>query len=196
MLVEIGNKIISADIFKKKFVCDLIRCKGACCVEGDTGAPLTKEEVEILSANYLKIKPFLTPEGIQVIEQNGVSCLDKEGEHLTQLVSNGACAFVYYNENQHALCAIEKAYLDGKIDQIKPISCSLYPIRVKKFHEFTALQYDEWSICQSACSQGALLGIPVYKFLRTSLVRAFGQDFYNELELIEKELENIPEELS
>jgi hypothetical protein len=194
MLVEIGDKIISADIFKKKFVCDLVRCKGACCIEGDAGAPLSKEEVEDIEANYLKIKPYLSIEGINAIERDGVSSLDKEGEHVTQLVNNGACAFVIYNEQHHALCAIEKAHLEGKIDNIKPISCSLYPIRVKKFNEFTALQYDQWSICQSACSQGELLGVPVYKFLKKPLVRAFGQEFYDELEVIEKEIENIPEE--
>jgi len=194
MLVEIGDKIISADIFKKKFVCDLVRCKGACCIEGDAGAPLSKEEVEVIESNYLKIKPYLTEEGNEAIEQGGVSSLDKEGEHVTQLVNNGACAFVIYNEQHHALCAIEKAHLEGKIDNIKPISCSLYPIRVKKFNEFTALQYDLWSICQPACSQGELLGVPVYKFLKKPLVRAFGQEFYDELEAIEKEIENIPEE--
>jgi Protein of unknown function (DUF3109) len=177
MLVEIEDKIISADIFKKKFVCDLLRCKGACCVEGDAGAPLSKEEVETIASNYSKIKPYLTPEGIQVIEQNGVSSLDKEGEHVTQLVNNGACAFVIYNEQQHALCAIEKAHIEGKIDNIKPISCSLYPIRVKKFHDFTALQYDQWSICQSACSHGELLGIPVYKFLKKPLFVLLDRNF-------------------
>lgn len=194
MLVEIGDKIISADIFKKKFVCDLVRCKGACCIEGDAGAPLSKEEVKVIESNYLKIKPYLTEEGIQAIEQGGVSSLDKDGEHVTQLVNNGACAFVIYNEQHQALCAIEKAHLEAKIDNIKPISCSLYPIRVKKFHDFTALQYDEWSICHAACSQGELLGVPVYKFLKKPLIRAFGQEFYQELALIEKEIEHIPEE--
>jgi len=194
MLVEIGDKIISADLFKKKFVCDLVRCKGACCIEGDAGAPLSKEEVEVIETNYFKIKPYLSIEGINAIERDGVSSLDKEGEHVTQLANNGACAFVIYNEQHHALCAIEKAHLEGKIDNIKPISCSFYPIRVKKFNEFTALQYDQWSICQPACSQGELLGVPVYKFLKKPLVRAFGQEFYDELELIEKEIENIPEE--
>lgn len=193
MLVQIGDKIISADVFKKKFVCDLVRCKGACCVEGDAGAPLSKEEVEVISQNLDDIKPYMTDEGVRVVDNLGVSSLGSEGEHVTQLVNDGACAFVFYNEQNHALCAIEKAYLEGNIENLKPISCSLYPIRVKDFKEFTAIQYDEWSICQSACSQGESLGVPVYVFLRKPLIRVFGQEFYNELELIEKELENIPE---
>lgn len=193
MLIEIEDKIISAEVFRKKFVCDLIRCKGACCVEGDAGAPLSQEEVFKLTEHLDNIAPYMSSEGLEAISKFGVSTTDHEGEPVTPLIKDGACAFVFYNEKHQALCSIEKAHLEGAIENLKPISCSLYPIRVKKFNDFTALQYDEWSICKSACSQGELLGVPVYRFLKNALTRAFGAPFYKELELVEKELENIPE---
>ena len=193
MLVEIGDKIHSADLFKKKFVCDLVRCKGACCVEGDAGAPLSHEEVELISNNLEKITPLMSEEGQEAISRMGVSTLDHEGELVTPLVDGGACAFAIFNAENQAFCSIEKAYLSGAIPNLKPISCSLYPIRVKQFNEFTALQYDEWSICNAACAQGEVLGVKVYQFLKQPIIRAFGEAFYQELELIEKELESLNE---
>ena len=193
MLVEIGDKIISADLFKKKFVCDLVACKGACCVEGDAGAPLTAGEVAAISSQLDEIRPFMNKEGADAVSVHGVSTLDKDGEAVTTLVENRACAFAFFKEGNTALCAIEAAYRAGKIENLKPISCALYPIRVKKFNEFTAIQYDEWSICSAACAQGERLGIPVYRFLKESIIRAFGVDFFNELTHIEKEIANIDE---
>lgn len=188
MLVEIDDKIVSTQIFDKKFVCDLNACKGACCVEGDAGAPLTNEEVGFLERDLEQIKPFMRPEGIQAVENSGVSYLDEENEPVTTLVNGGECAFVYFDEKGITKCAVEAAFLDGKTDFKKPISCHLYPIRVKKFNEYQALNYDKWSICEPACACGDALNVPVFRFLKEPIIRAFGEAFYKELETIDGEL--------
>ncbi|MFM6935620.1 MAG: DUF3109 family protein [Flavobacteriales bacterium] len=188
MLVEIADKIISTEIFERKFVCDLNACKGACCVEGDGGAPLTMEEVEIIEKNYEVISKFMRPEGIANVQEKGVYYIDEEDHPATTLVNGQECSFVYFDESGITKCAIEKAYLEKEIDFKKPISCHLYPIRVKQFNDLTALNYEEWHICKPACSCGEQLNVPVYKFLKEPLIRAFGPDFYQELEDIEKEL--------
>ena len=188
MLVEIDDKIISTEIFTQKFVCDLSACKGACCVEGDNGAPLTSEEFELIQNNLEKIKPFMTSAGIDEVEQNGVSYLDEDQETVTALLNGRDCAFVFKDENGIAKCSIEKAYREKKTDFNKPISCHLYPIRVKKFGEYTALNYDRWKICKPACSCGEKLQVSVYRFLKELLIRAFGESFYKELELVDKEM--------
>lgn len=191
MLVELNDTIISAEIFKRKFVCDLTACKGACCIEGDAGAPLTHEEVNSINDALEKIKPYMRAEGIAAVEQQGVSYLDQEGEPVTTLVDGKECAFVYFDGKQTALCAIEAAFRAGTIENIKPISCSLYPIRVKQYHDFKALQFDEWKICNSACDCGEALNVPVYRFLKAPIIRAFGEAYFNELEAIAPEIENI-----
>ena len=188
MLVEIDDKIISTEIFTQKFVCDLNACKGACCVEGDNGAPLTSEELELIQNNLEKIKPFMTKEGIDEVEQNGVSYLDEDLETVTALLNGRDCAFVFKDENGFAKCSIEKAYREKKTDFNKPISCHLYPIRVKKIGDYTALNYDRWKICKPACSCGEKLQVSVYRFLKEPLIRAFGESFYKELELVDKEM--------
>ena len=181
MLIELNDTIVSAEIFKRKFVCDLASCKGACCVEGDAGAPLTTEEVVQITEHLEHIKPYMRQEGLAAIEAKGVSYLDQENEHVTMLVDGKECAFVFFDKNETALCAIEAAHRAGAIDNIKPISCSLYPIRVKQYPNFKALQFDEWNICESACACGSKLEMPVYKFLKEPIIRAFGQDYFNEL---------------
>ena len=188
MLVEIEDKIISTEIFNQKFVCDLSACKGACCVEGDNGAPLIDEEVKLIQHNLEKIKPFMTKAGISEVEKNGVSYLDADDEPVTALVNGRDCAFVYKDKLGNAKCSIEKAYREKKIDFNKPISCHLYPIRVKKIGEFTALNYDRWNICEPACDCGNKLQVSVYRFLKEALIRAFGEAFYKELELVDKEI--------
>ena len=188
MLVEIEDKIISTEIFSQKFVCDLNACKGACCVEGDTGAPLTDDEVELIQNNFEKIKPFMTESGISEVEKNGISYLDEEQEPVTALLNGRDCAFVFKDEQGIAKCSIEKAYREKKIDFNKPISCHLYPIRVKKFGDYTALNYNRWKICEPACKCGEKLQVSVYRFLKEPLIRAFGETFYKELELVDKEI--------
>ena len=189
MLVEVKDKVVSTEIFKRKFVCDLNTCKGACCVEGDAGAPLKKEEVSIIEENLEMIKPYMRQEGIDAVENEGVSYLDQENEPVTTLINGGECAFVFFDEKGITKCSIEQAYLDGKINYKKPISCHLYPIRVKKFNDFEALAYDEWDICKPACACGDALDVPVYKFLKEPLIRAYGQGFFDELLIVDEEFQ-------
>ena len=188
MLVEIGDKVVSTQIFERKFVCDLNACKGACCVEGDAGAPLTFEEVSILEDDLEAIKPFMRKEGIEAIEKTGVFYMDQDNEPVTTLVNNSECAFVYFDENGITKCAVEQAHKEGKTNFKKPISCHLYPIRVKKFNDFKALNYDKWNICEPACACGESLNVPVFKFLKEPIVRAFGEEFFKELLIVDEEI--------
>jgi hypothetical protein len=188
MLVEIENKIVSTQIFEEKFVCDLNACKGACCVQGDAGAPLTFEEVDVLENIYEDVKPYMRPEGIAVVEESGVFYLDRDNEPVTSLVNDKECVFVYFDATGTAKCAIEQAHAEGKVSFIKPISCHLYPIRVKQFDDTVALNYNEWSVCAPACTCGNALNVPVFRFLKAPIIRAFGETFYKELEIVDEEL--------
>lgn len=181
-MILIENKIISDDVITEKFVCNLNACKGACCWEGDFGAPLELEELPILKQIYPAIKPFLTAEGIAVIEEEGTYRYYNEPEEYgTTLIENGACVFMTTDALGVAQCGIEQAYKAGVTDFKKPISCHLYPIRVENLGEMTALNYDEWDICSAACTLGEKLKMPVYVFLKEPLIRKFGADFYKEL---------------
>jgi len=188
MLVEIGNKIVSTQLFERKFVCDLNTCKGACCIEGDAGAPLTDVEINILEEELDHIKPFMREVGIKAVEENGVFYIDQENETATTLVNKKECAFVFFDEKGITKCAIEAANKAKKTTFKKPISCHLYPVRVKHFDNFTALNYNQWDICESACDCGEKLNVPVYKFLKEPLTRAFGEAFFNELEIVNEEV--------
>ncbi|NBV07920.1 MAG: DUF3109 family protein [Flavobacteriia bacterium] len=191
MLIELGDTIISSEIFTKKFVCDLNRCKGACCVLGDAGAPLTTAEAKKIQQNLAEIEPYMSEEGKMIVREKGVSYLDYENEPVTTLVNGKECAFVHFDSNQTALCAIESAYRDGKIDNLKPISCSLYPIRVRKYEQFTAVQFHEWDICSAAVECGIKCETPVYQFLKAPLIRAFGEEYFRALENIAPEIDKI-----
>lgn len=188
-MFQLGKTIVSEDILEKEFVCNLSACKGACCVDGDAGAPLTLEETVILDAIYDKVKPFLRKEGIAAIEAQGKWTRDDDGELETPLIDEKDCAYVIY-DGETALCGIEQAYNQGIIDWKKPVSCHLYPIRVKDFSEFAAVNYDRWDICDDACSLGKELEVPVYKFVKEALIRKFGADWYAELEKVADELKN------
>ncbi len=190
MLVEVKDKVVSTQIFEKKFVCDLNACKGACCIEGDAGAPLSLEEIDILEDSLDAIKPYMRPEGMAAVEKSGVFYIDQDGDAGTTLVNEKECAFVYFDENGITKCAVEKAFIEGETDFKKPISCHLYPIRVKQFTEYQALNYDVWDICEPACACGDKLDVPVYRFLKEPLIRAFGEPFFKELELVEQELKD------
>lgn len=183
-MFQIGKTIVSEEIIDKDFVCNLSACKGACCIDGDAGAPLEKEETKILEDIYPKVKPFLRQEGIDVIEKEGTWITNDFGELETPLINNADCAYVIFDENKTALCAIEEAYNQGVIDWKKPVSCHLYPIRVRDYTEFSAVNYDKWEICDDACSLGKELQVPVYKFVKQALVRKFGEDWYAELEKV------------
>lgn len=184
VMFQLGKTIVSEDIIDKDFVCNLSACKGACCVEGDAGAPLNKEEVETLKAIYPKVKPFLRQEGIAAIEAQGTSIVTSYGELETPLVNGAECAYVIFDKNGMALCGIEEAYNKGKVDWKKPISCHLYPIRVKDYSEFSGVNYEKWDICDDACTLGKELKVPVYKFVKEALIRRFGEDWYAELEKV------------
>jgi len=188
MIVAIDDKLISTELFDRKFVCDLNACKGACCIHGDQGAPLTQAEASLMETIVDEVKPYMRPEGIEAIEDIGVWYMDPWNEPAVTLVNGQECAFVYFDETQTAKCAIEKAYYEGKISWKKPISCHLYPIRVSKVGTDLALNYNEWDICSPACACGEKLDVPVYKFLKEPLVRAFGEEFFNDLEGIDKTL--------
>lgn len=184
-MIAIGETLISEDIFDKKFVCDLNACKGECCVAGDSGAPLDKNELAILDEIYPKVKPYMNPKGIAAVDKQGSYVLDSDGDYTTTLVSEGAeCAFVFFDEKNIAKCAIEQAYLEGKIDWKKPISCHLYPIRISDYKAYEAVNYHSWHICKPACECGKQLNVPVFKFLKDPLIRKYGTDWYEELDAI------------
>ncbi len=181
-MITIDHTLISDDILEKSFVCDLEVCKGACCVEGDAGAPLEPQELDILTDILPKIKPYLSPEGIKVVEAEGAFVKDLEGDYTTPCIDqNKACAYAVF-ESGKAKCGIENAFLDGAISFRKPISCHLYPIRITKYPEFEVLNYDRWHICSPACVLGDLLKVPVYRFLKEPLIRKYGSTWYEELE--------------
>ena len=188
-MIQVEDKIISLDIFEKYFVCDLNACKGACCIEGDAGAPLLKDEEKILTEIYEKVKPYMREEGIAEVKNKGVTVYDADGDLTTPLINNRECVFVTY-ENEIAKCTIEKAYLDRKIDFIKPLSCHLFPIRIKQYRNFDAINYEEIKICKPACECGSKLEIPIYTFLKSPLIRKYGEDWYKKLLNVVKLLKN------
>ncbi len=185
-MLQIENTLISDDLIEKKFVCNLNACKGICCVEGDSGAPLEENERHILDTEYEQIKPFLRPEGIKAIEKNGKYYIDSEHDCVTTLVNGKECAYAVFEKNGTAACGIEKAYLAGKSSFRKPLSCWLYPVRIKEFSELTAVNYDVWDICKTAVINGEKLGIPVYKFLKEPLIHKFGKEWYKQLEMYDE----------
>lgn len=187
-MFQLGKTIVSEDIIKKDFLCNLSACKGACCIDGDAGAPLEKEEVQILKDVYPKVKPYLRKEGVEAIEQQGTSITTEDGELETPLIEGADCAYVIFDEKNVALCAIEEAYNQGDITWKKPISCHLYPVRVRDYTEFSGVNYHKWQICSDACELGKELQIPIYKFVKEALIRKFGEDWYNELEEVAKTL--------
>lgn len=179
--------ILSDDILEKHFVCDLIKCKGACCVEGDLGAPLEKEELDILQQELPSILPFLTKEGKKVIEKEGFYLEDWEGDYSTTTIKGRECSFAIRDAKGILSCGIEKAWLEGKTTFQKPISCHLYPIRISKYGDNEALNYHRWQICSDACQKGEDLKIPLYQFLKGPLTRKYGEEWYARLlEEIEK----------
>lgn len=188
-MFQIGNTVVSEEIIENDFVCNLSACKGQCCVDGDAGAPLLEEETQVLEQIYPTIKSYLRPEGIAAIEAQGAWVVGEDGEYETPLVNGSECAYVIFDEDT-ALCGIEQAYNEGKLDYKKPISCHLYPIRIKEYSQFSAVNYHRWYICDDACTLGKELEVPVYKFLKAPLIRKFGEDWYNELELVAKEWKN------
>jgi hypothetical protein len=182
-MLQIGEKVISLDLLEESFVCDLEKCKGACCIQGDAGAPLLIEELTVLREIYPVIMPYLRPESIEAIEIQGTHVIDEnDGEPVTPLLNDKECVYAVFDRGI-AFCGIEKAWTDGRTAFRKPVSCHLYPIRVREHENFTAVNYDRWPVCKPAISNGEKLNVPVYVFCRESVIRKFGKDFYNELEI-------------
>ncbi len=186
-MIQIGDKIISREIFENHFICHLEKCEGNCCVFGDSGAPLEDGEVELIERHLGKIKPYMSAEGLRSVNEQGGWIVDRDGDKVTPLVGREECAFVVFEEDI-ARCAIEEAYEDGSIPFQKPVSCHLYPIRINKLKNAVALNYHQWSICEPARLLGKKEGVPLFRFLKDPLTRVYGEKFYEELDIIYREL--------
>lgn len=180
-MIQIKDTLISEDIFETCFVCDLGKCKGMCCVEGDAGAPLTHEEYEAIKDVLPEIWDDLLPKARELIEKQGIAYIDDDGELVTSIIKGRECVFTYFDADGVCRCAIDNAFREGKISVQKPISCHLYPIRLRKYDDFTALNYDRWSVCRPALRLGKKTGIKLYQFLKEPLICKFGEEWYQEV---------------
>lgn len=180
-MIKVGEVLVSDDIKEVEFVCHLEKCKGACCVEGDLGAPLAEDELDEMKQIQKYVRPYLTEAGQKAIAEQGPYILDEDGDYSTPTVGGRECAYAHYDEKGILKCGIEQAYLDGKIAFRKPISCHLYPIRITRKKNLEAVNYHEWKICSAACSYGKALQVPLYKFLKDPLIRKYGESWYGEL---------------
>jgi len=181
LMIKVGEVLVSDDIADVEFVCNLEKCKGACCVEGDLGAPLEADELEVMKKITPKVLPYLSEAGQAAIREQGSYILDEDGDYSTPTIGGRECAFAIYDDKKVLKCGIEQAYLDGKIKFRKPISCHLYPIRITKKKDLEAVNYHKWSICSEACKLGRSLQVPLYKFLKDPLIRKYGADWYEAL---------------
>ena len=181
-MIEIGNTLVSFDLFDHMFCCDLKACRGCCCVEGDSGAPLEESEAGILDKIKEIVKPFLPTKSQEVLDTKGTHYIDSDGDKVTQLVENKECAFAYFDSEGTCLCGIEKAFREGLIGFKKPISCYLYPVRLQQYDKFLAVNIHRWECCRSAEENGKKLGLPAYKFLKEPLIERFGEEWYKELD--------------
>ena len=187
-MVQIDDVVVSLDVFREKFICNLDACKGQCCIEGDAGAPLEEEEVAELEKVLPVIWDQLSPQAREIIARQGVCYTDQDGDLVTSIVNGKDCVFTCYDEKGCCYCAIEKAYRDGKVDFYKPVSCHLYPIRVGNYGPYKAVNYHRWDVCKAAVILGQKENVPVYKFLKEPLIRKFGEAWYNEMESVAEEL--------
>jgi hypothetical protein len=186
-VIAIDNVLISDEVVEKHFVCNLDKCKGGCCVDGDTGAPITQEEAGKIEDIYPQIKHLLTPQAIALIEDEGTHTFDPEYGLVTPTLNGGICTYGYYDEQGIVKCAIEHVYKEGKIDFKKPISCHLFPIRITEYESYDAVNYEpRETLCKPACKLGKSLKVPVYQFLKEPLIRKYGEDFYNALDATAK----------
>lgn len=186
-MLQIQDTIVSLDLLERYFCCDIERCKGQCCIDGDAGAPITEAESEKIEQILPLIEEDLLPSAREVIAEQGVSYVDEEGDLVTSIVNGGNCVFTCYGEDGTCLCAIEKAWREGRVDFMKPMSCHLYPVRIKEYGTFTAVNYHRWKICKCAEVLGRKTGMRAYEFLKGPLTRRFGQDWYDELEFTARE---------
>lgn len=181
-MLQIDETVISLDILTEQFCCNLDQCLGQCCIDGDAGAPLEQEEQEEINRALPHITELLSQEAREKIQSDGIAYIDVEGDLVTSIVKGKNCVFTYFDENGTCKCALEKAFFDGKSTFRKPISCHLYPIRVKKYRSFSAVNYHRWNICQGACLNGKRQKVKLYEFLKEPLVRKFGEEWYQALQ--------------
>ena len=186
-MLQIQDTLVSLDLLERYFCCDIAKCKGQCCIDGDAGAPIPEQERQKLEQVLPEIKDDLLPAARRVIDEQGVSYVDEEGDLVTSIVDGGNCVFTCYDENGVCLCAVEKAWREGRIDFMKPESCHLYPVRLTRYPTFTAVNYHRWKICKCAEVLGRREGLRVYQFLKEPLIRKFGREWYEELDLTARE---------
>lgn len=181
MMLQIQNTIVTLDLAEEFFCCDLEKCLGACCIEGDAGAPVTIDEVEKIEEVLPVVEPEMLPRAVEEVRHNGVAYVDQEGDLVTTILDGRNCAFTCYAPGGICLCALEKAFREGKTSFKKPASCSLYPLRLTTYPTFTAVNYHRWKICRDAVANGRKKGIRLYQFLRGPLTEHFGKEWYDEL---------------
>ena len=180
-MIQIQNTLISDDIFEEQFICDLCKCKGQCCVEGESGAPITREEFDKINEILPEIRKDLSPKALELIERQGIAYTDTDGELVTSIIEGKECVFARFDANGVCKCAIDSAFREGRISVQKPISCHLYPVRLHEYADFTAVNYHRWSVCRPALKLGRKEGVPLYRFLREPLIRKFGEEWYREV---------------
>lgn len=186
-MLQIQNTLVSLDLIERYFVCDLDACLGQCCIDGDAGAPLLREEAERIEAVLPEVETDLAPRALEAIREEGASYIDPDGDLVTQIVDGRDCVYTCYAPGGKCLCALEKAYRQGRIPDVKPISCRLYPVRLKEYDGFTAVNLHRWKICRPAEALGRKLGVRAYEFLKGPLTARFGKEWYDELELTARE---------
>lgn len=180
-MFQIQDTLVSLDLAEEFFCCDLSKCLGACCIEGDAGAPVTPDEVEKIKESLPAIEADMLPRAVEEVRRNGVAYTDEEGDLVTTLLDGRNCAFTCYGPGGVCLCALEKARREGRTSWLKPASCALYPLRLTEYPSFTAVNYHRWSICRDAVANGRRLGIRLYQFLEQPLTERFGAEWYAEL---------------
>lgn len=180
-MIQIQDTLISDDLFEVHFVCDLCKCKGQCCVDGESGAPITREEFTEINEILPAIWNDLTPKAQELIKQQGIAYTDSDGELVTSIIQGEECVFASFDANGVCKCTIDSAFREGRIAVQKPVSCHLYPVRLHNYADFTAVNYHRWSVCQPARKLGRKEGVPLYQFLREPLIRRFGESWYREV---------------
>ena len=180
-MIQIQQTLLSDDIFDEQFICDLCKCKGQCCVDGESGAPITQEEYVQIQRILPLIQDMLSPEAQSLINKQGIAYTDEDGELVTSIINGEECVFTWFDEEGVCKCAIDTAFREGLTDVQKPLSCHLYPIRLTEYADFTAVNYHRWSVCKPAVKLGRKEGLPIYRFLREPLIRRFGEVWYKEV---------------
>jgi hypothetical protein len=180
-MIQIQQTLLSDDLFEEHFICDLCKCRGECCVEGESGAPLTKEEWQDIKEILPEIWNDLSQKAQEVIDERGIAYIDSDGELVTSLVDGKECVFTRFDSEGICKCAIDGAHREGRISVEKPVSCHLYPVRLTEYRDFTAVNYHRWAVCRPAIKLGKKEGVPLYRFLREPLIRRFGKEWYDEV---------------